>query len=379
MIRQSPSRRTFLKTSTLALALGSPRRILGANDAVRLGIIGTGGRGQRLLKAITNIPAYRVAAVCDLIEDRAKQAAVICEEYRPRVKVYTDFSQMLRREKLDACLVATEEANHAKCVIPVLESGLSCFSEKPMDITVERVDAVTRAARNAKGIYQIGFQRRYVPSFQKCIAHLHEGHMGRITFFQGMWQWSSGISGRYLDMDLAGGWFLAQACHHADVITWVMDGPPVRCVAMGAVTVKYENPPLHCAEDHSGLLFEFPGHVTCSYTHLMNCCEAFTGEKLWVFAEKGGIDLRTGIKYPMPDAGEPETIGRESPDWDEGTYEELEAFARHIRNHEKPLANVEIGRISTLMGIMGGMAMYNREAREFEPRIINWEDLGTST
>jgi predicted dehydrogenase len=180
-------------------------------------------------------------------------------------------------------------------------------------------------------------------------------------------------------MDLSGGWFLAQACHHADVMTWVMNGPPLRCEAMGAITVEHPDPPSHCAEDHSALIFQFPGNVLFSYTHLMNCCEAFTGEKLWVYAEKAGIDLPKGMKYPLPGMGEPERIGEEVPDWDAGTSKELEAFAGHIRNNEKPLADVEVGRVSTLMGIMGGKAMYNRQKRIYEPQIVTWEDLGSTT
>lgn len=374
------TRRRFLQSSpAAAVAMGAANTVLGANDEIVLGVIGTGGRGQRLLKAITNIPGYRVAAVCDLIGERRDRAAEICEAYKPAVRKYEDFRTMLLREPLDACIVATEEGNHAKCSIPVLESGIHCFCEKPVDISVEAVDAVTLAARRAKGIYQVGFQRRYVPKFLQCIRHIHDGHVGKVTFLQGMWQWTGGISPRYLNNDLAGGWFLAQACHHADVMAWVMAAPPLRCAAMGAITVKYPNPPLHCSEDHSALCFEFPGGTLFSYTHLMHCCEQFTGEKLWVYAEKAGIDLPMGMKYPVPGEGEPERLGEESPDWDEGTYEELEAFAQHIRNGETPLANIETGRVSTLMGIMGRMAMYNRSERVYEPRVIEWCDLESVT
>ncbi|MFH1743713.1 MAG: Gfo/Idh/MocA family oxidoreductase, partial [bacterium] len=368
MTETSLSRRTFIRnTSAAAIALGAPRKILGANDAIALGIIGTGGRGQRLLKAITRIPDFRVAAVCDLVEDRMDLAAEICEQYDPKVKKYLDFRKMLSDEKLDACIVATEEANHAKCVIPVLDAGLHCFSEKPMDVTVEKVDQVTRAARKAKGIYQIGFQRHYVPTFQSAIKHIHDGGVGKVTFMQGMWHWEGGVGGRYLDMDLSGCWFLAQACHHADVMAWVMNTHPLRCEAVGAITVDHKDPPEHCAEDHSTLIFQFPNNAIFSYTHIMYCPKEFTGEKLWVYAEKGGIDLPKGMKYPRSGMGEPERLGEEVPDWDAGTSRELEAFAHHIQNNEKPLADVEVGRLGTLVGIMGGQAMYNRRKKVFEP------------
>ncbi len=381
MVDNPLSRRTFIQTtSSMAIALGSTRRVLGAGESIALGIIGTGGRGRRLLKAITRIPAFRVVSVCDLVEERMDLAVEICQQYKPKVKKYEDFRTMLERENLDACIVATEEANHAKCVIPVLESGIHCFSEKPMDVTVEKVNQVTRAARNAKGIYQIGLQRHYVPTFQNCIQHIHEGKAGNVTFLQGMWQWAGGLSPRYMDMDLAGCWFLAQACHHADVMAWVMNAHPLRCAAFASITESYADPPKHCAEDHSGILFQFPGNIQFSYTHLMNCCEEFTGEKLWVYTDQAGIDLPKGMKYPRQGMGEPERLGEEVPNWDAGTFSELEAFARHIQNNEKPLADVDVGRRATLMGIMAGHAMYDRKKRRYDqPQLVTWDDLGLTT
>ena len=78
MTETSLSRRTFIQnTSAMAIALGTPRKILGANKAIVLGIIGTGGRGRRLLKALTRIPDFRVAAVCDLVDERMDLAAAM--------------------------------------------------------------------------------------------------------------------------------------------------------------------------------------------------------------------------------------------------------------------------------------------------------------
>jgi len=380
MSEKSVSRRRFIQsTSVAALALGTPRRILGANDKISLAIIGTGGRGRRLLTVVTHVPDFQMVSVCDLVEDRMDLALEICAQYKPTPKKYLDFREMLEKEKPDACIVATEEANHAKCAIPVMEAGVHCFCEKPVDITVEKVDQVTRVARSVKTIYQIGFQRHYVPAFQQCIQHIHDGKLGKITFLQGMWQWEGGVGGRYLDMDLSGCWFLAQACHHTDTMAWVMQQPPLQCEAMGAVTEQHEKAPEHCAEDHSAVAFRFPGDVIFSYTHLMNCCKEFTGEKLWVYCEKGGVDLPKAMIYPRSGMGEPQQITEPAADWDAGTSTEIEGFARHIKNGEKPLADLETARIGTLMGIMGGMAMYDRSQRKWEPRIVKWEDLGSTT
>ena len=59
---------------------------------------------------------------------------------------------------------------------------------KPVDTTVEKVQAVV-SRHKSRGIYQVGFQRRYVPSFQSCMKYIHEGQAGKVQFLQGMWQW----------------------------------------------------------------------------------------------------------------------------------------------------------------------------------------------
>ncbi len=374
----SGTRRTFLKASAVgALSAASTKNVLGANDDIVLGLIGTGGRGKALLKAITNLKGYRVAATCDLVEDRAKQGAAICEDSWPNVKTYTNLRAMLDREKdLDAVLVATEEGNHAKCAIPVLSMGLHCFCEKPVDTTVEKVNQFTRVARKSKGMLQFGFQRHYVPSFTKGMDLIHSGAIGDVTFMQGKWHWEGDVGGRYLDLVESGGWFLAQACHHADVMLWAMDyQPPVQCAAAGAITNEKPNAPKLRSENHSAITFQFAANAIFSYTHIMNCCEPFTGEQLWVYGQTGGINLPEGKLHPREGMGEPKQYAEGVSHWGNGTYEELEAFGQHIRNGEESAIGIEQARLSTIMGIMGRKAMYDAKQNQFGLSTVRWDDL----
>jgi len=380
--KKSLSRRSFLATtaSASALAIGAPQKVLGANDEVVLGIIGTGGRGQSLLKRITNIPNIRIAAICDKREERRTQAEQICEDYKPAPKLYSDFEKLLDKEKLDGCIVATEVGNHAKCVIPVLESGIHCFSEKPMDCTVDKVDAIVKAARKAKGFYQVGFQRRYAPAFLSGVGKIHEGAIGDITFMQGCWHWSWSVGGWVANVEMSGGEIVEQACHHMDVMNWVMRGQrPMKCVAMGHMAGPRGEYFRHNTEDQSAVTFYYPTGAIFSYTHLFYLAEHFQEERLLVHGKTGGVDLRTGMLYPRPGLGEAQQIAEKVPDWDYGTSEELEAFADQIRNNKKPLSNQETGRVSTLMSLMAREAMYKTRTHEFEPSVVNWEDLGTSS
>ena len=271
--------------------------------------------------------------------------------------------------------------NHAKCAIPVLEAGLNCFSEKPMDCSVEKVDAIVKAARKAKGFYQVGFQRRYAPTFQAGVGKIHEGAIGDVTFLQGCWHWPWQVGGWVGDVDMSGGEIVEQACHHMDVMNWVMKGKhPVQCLAFGHISREGEGlDNEHNSEDQSAVTFLYPDGAIYSYTHLFYLADEFTDEKLVVHGKNGGVDLRGGMVYPREGKGSKQKFAEPVTSWELGTYEELVAFVDQIRNNTKPLSNQETGRISTLMSLMAHQAMYKRDTKKYEPSLVKWEDLGTTT
>ena len=383
MDRWDLTRREFLHKSaigTSALAVGLSGRARAAEskkDEVVIGFIGVGGRGTTLLRKVVAIEGVRVAAVCDLRTERVAAAQRVAEKFKP--KGYTDFREMMEKEKLDGVIVATEVGNHARVVVPVLEAGLNCFSEKPMEANVQNVDAIVKAARKSKALYQVGFQRRYSENFIKAMEKIHSGELGALSFLAGDWQFASGVGGWVINVEMSGGKLVEQACHHMDVMSWVMkDQHPLECVGMGAITVPPANSPKYTAEDHSSVVFRFPGDVVLTYTHTSYCPQKFTGEKLWVYGNKWGIDLSKGELYTAD--GKVVQIS-EASDFYVGTGEQLEAFAQNIRTgaKEKPRSNVESARNATLMALMGHAAFHNLATNKFEPRVIKWEDLGSTT
>src|SRR4030042_7156140 len=134
-----------------------------------------------------------------------------------------------------------------------------------MDTTVEKVDTIVKAARKAKGLYQIGTQRRYSPTFTKGMQVIHSGNIGKVTFMQGHWHWKRGATDRLGERD---GWGLVeQAVHHMDVMSWAMkEQHPVCCVSMGYN--QDHKPPKIYRETHSATAFKFPDGTIFSYTHL---------------------------------------------------------------------------------------------------------------
>lgn len=373
------SRREFIKTSAVgasavALAKGTAYGFP-ANERVQLGWIGYGGRATGLMQhMLKNCPDAAQVAICDLKPERVDAGLKAAERDKPRG--YTDMHKMMEKEKLDGILVVTAPCDHAEVVVPVLEAGFNCFAEKPMDTTVEKVDAITKAARKAKGLYQIGTQRRSHPTYQAAMKFIHDGLMGKISFMQGGWHWSKDPSQAQVARD--GGRLVEQASHHTDVMAWVMkDVAPISCVSMARA--DGDTNPSELSETKSATIFQFPGNVLFSYTHLWLLPGKYDAEILLAFGEKGAVDFNQAL-YTARDEKEHRfgpVIGK---GWDEGTPEELVHFVDNIRKgNKKPWANVESGRISTLMCMMGRMAHFNAAKNAYEPSVVKWKDLGSTT
>jgi len=391
-MRRSLSRRDFLKTSALgasALTLGAAGVSRGypANEKVQLGWIGCGGRssgfpqprlGGLMGHMFESVPDARVVGVCDLIPEKMERARKLWERDKPNG--YLDFRRMFDKEKLDGVMCIVQICNHAKVTIPVLEAGYHTFGEKPLDKDVESCDALTRVARKVwkeKGkFFQIGTQRRYHPTYLAAMKAIHDGLLGRITFMQGGWHWSSDPSNHPSDCD--GGRLIEQASHHMDVMSWAMKNThPVTCVAMG-YSQAGRSPDF--SETMSATTFAWPDGTLFSYTHLWLLPGKYDKETLTVFGEKGAMDLNGAMYYGRDEKtkkfGEP--IGK---GWDQGTPEELADFVANIKSGGKrlPNANIETGRICSLMCIMGRMAMVNKAKNAYEPSVVKWEDLKTTT
>src|SRR5213592_4644554 len=113
MQKRPIERREFIKQATTAAAIGlayRSTRVLGANDRVRLGIIGPGARGQELMKEALRVPNAEFVAAADVYTRRHEEA----KKLAPGVKVFTDHRQLLDLKDVDAVLVASPLHCHAR-------------------------------------------------------------------------------------------------------------------------------------------------------------------------------------------------------------------------------------------------------------------------
>ncbi|HWQ52368.1 MAG TPA: Gfo/Idh/MocA family oxidoreductase [Bryobacteraceae bacterium] len=153
------SRRTFLAAAATA---ASAARVSGANDRLRVGVIGNGGRGQYLMKELNRTGDVDIVAVCDVYNVRRDAAATIAGG---SVKQYGDHRRVLDHKDIDAVIVATPDHWHGPITVDACNAGKDVYVEKPMVHTPRDGQAVVNAARRNKRIVQVGMQGRGLPQF----------------------------------------------------------------------------------------------------------------------------------------------------------------------------------------------------------------------
>jgi predicted dehydrogenase len=168
-------RRVFLAGAAAFAA----RKVVGANDKLRVGLIGCGGRGRYVASLMAQAPGVEFGAVCDVYDANRERAKTWAG---PQAQAYGDFRRVLDRKDLDAVLVATPDHWHALVTILACESGKHVYVEKPLSYSVREGRAMVAAARRYKRIVQAGTQHRSAPHFAELAELVHRGDLGTIAF-----------------------------------------------------------------------------------------------------------------------------------------------------------------------------------------------------
>ena len=174
------TRRDFVKQAalgTVALAAFSPARVLGANDRVRVGMIGVGGRGQELLKQIQQVPNAQLVAIADIYSlhrDQAKQMA-------SGIDALDDHRRLLERKDIDAVIVASPLHIHKLHFVDVLAAGKDLYSEKTMTWSIAEAEECLAAAKKSDRVVQIGLQHESSGSLADARDWLKQGIVGNVT------------------------------------------------------------------------------------------------------------------------------------------------------------------------------------------------------
>ncbi len=152
------TRRDLIRTSTVAMTAASYGRILGANDAIRIGVAALGLRGKQGLATFVPNSDVRLAALCDVWGDRVEEG-VKRVQASSGVMRFSDHRQMLDKGQLDGVVVATTDHWHCAICVDAMNAGKDVYCEKPLTLSIEEGPVMVRAARENNRICQVGPRR----------------------------------------------------------------------------------------------------------------------------------------------------------------------------------------------------------------------------
>ena len=154
------TRRAFMQkalSSSAAMAaygLFPSSRVLGANDRIRIGLIGAGGRGTAIFKAALKCPNVEGVAVADIYTRRLDKLKATV----PAIQTYGDFRKLLDDKSIDAVLIATPQHLHALNFVPAIQAGKDVYQEKTMAFNPDHAKRMRKALEGSGRVVQVGIQ-----------------------------------------------------------------------------------------------------------------------------------------------------------------------------------------------------------------------------
>jgi predicted dehydrogenase len=396
------SRREFLKDTALAGAavLGglAPARVLGANEKIRIALLGAGQRGQYDMSLFMKDPTIEVAAVCDVYEphrDSALKAA------GPTATAHLDYRDLLDRQDIDAVLIASPDHWHKQMLVDAVKAGKDVYCEKPIMHSIEEGQEMVKAVEETKRIVQTGMQQRSWDHYIQGKQIIDSGKLGKITFVHTYWyqnyagregwmvahevdqtklDWKKFLGNapdqafsdeKYYHWrffwDFGGGILTDLLTHWIDIIQWYLGQPAPKTAT---TTGELYNQKWQCP-DTMTTAYEYPGDFAVTFTGALN-----SG------IDDGGIDIRgtqgtlkidrtrlavypEGVRSaPGTQAPPPEISVLSTHD---GTLDHVNNFIACLRDRKTPNASIQAGFEAARTSWIGNIALKRGLKTAFDP------------
>jgi len=198
MLLRDTNRRDFVKMGGAAVAVAATQsatsyaKIVGANDRVRVGVVGCGDRMKQSLIPSFQVSAkamnFEIVAVSDIWNRRREEGAAYIEKLNGnKIDPVVNNEALYARKDIDAVLVATADFQHAQHGIQAVNAGRDAYVEKPTAHTMKDARAFLAAVEKTGKIVQVGTQRRSTPSYQKAYEYIQSGKFGDIVMVEMTW------------------------------------------------------------------------------------------------------------------------------------------------------------------------------------------------
>jgi predicted dehydrogenase len=189
------NRRRFLYTgaaltavATNSISARSYAAIAGANDRLRLGVIGLGRRATEVCKGFNEDPRLQIVALADIYDKQAAEFQAALKDHIERPTVMVEYQRMLENKDVDAVFIATPDHLHVQMAKDALEAGKHVYLEKPtLHRWIER-DTLIQAAAGSKAVLQCGMQQRSGAHYMRAKQEIFDTHsLGKVVLVRAVW------------------------------------------------------------------------------------------------------------------------------------------------------------------------------------------------
>jgi predicted dehydrogenase len=288
-------RRKFvgLAATTAGLMFIKPELAFGssANSAVRVGLLGCGGRGTEDATNLVDTGGARVVALADLFGDQIDAARAHFDKIQ-QAKSYSPldasllfvgpnaYQQIASSKEVDAIVIATPPYFHPHHLEAVVSAGKHVYLEKPVSVDVPGALKVIELGKRAQGklSLDVGFQIRDCPPFVEMVKRIHNGALGTIVC--GEAHYLTGYIDRparpgaspaefrirnwIRDRTLSGDIIVEQNIHVIDICNWILQSHPLKVSANGGRNGRPSNDGDVYGNYHA--LFHYPNDIEVSFT-----------------------------------------------------------------------------------------------------------------
>ena len=191
-IRKSSMAGVATYMGTMGLSANSYRNIIGANDRVRVGVVGFSDRHRN-----DHIPAFLksnkelnfdIIAVSDIWKKRREEGkAFLADKFGHSIQACTNNDELYNIKEVDAVMISTADFQHAYHTVEAVKAGRDTYTEKPLAETMEDARAVLQAVKQSGKIVQIGSQRRSGANYQAAADFIQQGKFGNIVMVELTW------------------------------------------------------------------------------------------------------------------------------------------------------------------------------------------------
>ena len=222
--------RAGLRRRFLSLPGGGKRKEREKVEKVRTGIVGCGGIAATHVENMLTMEDVEISALA--AGNLARRQAL--GQRVPAARQYGDWREMLEQEELDALLVCVTPDRHEGIEQAAAARGIHLYVEKPLELDIERAEAIGRAVEKAGVLCSVGYQERYCPALSQVKEALAQGRLGALGHVYGRWIGGLPASAWWRRKASSGGQVVEQCTHIFDALRFLLgEASAVRCRPVG--------------------------------------------------------------------------------------------------------------------------------------------------